>query len=84
MESQKVIAISRGKGAAHDTISQKELRQLASLQAQMHQAAALCITLTLQLEQRIADGATVENGDLAWDRRLRMARTFAALGICAM
>jgi hypothetical protein len=57
-----------------DLVSQDELRKLAELQAAEWRIGQSLAVMALEVQARIAHGATVEDGPLVFDRDLKMAR----------
>jgi hypothetical protein len=57
------------------TITQEDLAEISRLQAAAWQAHRLAVQATEQLERKIRHGATVEEGQLAWDAELGMVRS---------
>jgi hypothetical protein len=58
-----------------DVVKQEELERLAELQDGVWFAERAVQKFALSLEQRIAHGATVEDGKLGFDAHRSMART---------
>jgi hypothetical protein len=56
-------------------VTQEELEEQASLQLAAYVAHERATLNGLEIAQRIADGAQVEGGELAWDAVARMARS---------
>jgi hypothetical protein len=57
------------------TVTQDDLAEISRLQAAAWQAHRLAVQATDQLERRLRHGATVEDGQLAWDSELGMVRS---------
>ena len=68
-----VVAI-RGR-AIPDVITQAELHELAELQDAEWLASRVSQKASMDLEARIAHGATIEPGPLTWDKERNMARS---------
>ena len=73
-----VVAIRGTTGP--DVITQNELRELAALQDAEWLASRVSQKASMDLEARIAHGATIEPGLLMWDAERNMARSQKSRG----
>ena len=73
------VVASRGR-AVPDVITQAELHELAELQDAEWLASRVSQKASMDLEARIAHGATIEPGPLTWDRERNMARSRKSRG----